>query len=117
MTKTQEPLRLLIVDDSALYRQAISAAVREMPGVQIVGIAKDGREAIEKIQQLDPDVLTLDVEMPEMNGIETLREMNRRRLRSGAIMVSSLTEAGAKVTLDALMEGAFDFIQKPRGGW
>jgi len=109
-------LRLLIVDDSALYRQAITAALRDVEGVQIVGIAKDGQEAIEKMKSLRPDVLTLDVEMPVMNGIETLREMNRRRIGSRAIMVSSLTESGAKVTLEALYEGAFDFIAKPTSG-
>lgn len=112
----QPELRVLIVDDSALYRQAITAALRDVAGVQIVGTAKDGQEAIEKIASLQPDVLTLDVEMPVMNGIETLREMNRKRFSARAIMVSSLTEAGAKVTLDALYEGAFDFIAKPSGG-
>ncbi len=111
-----EPLRVLIVDDSALYRQAISAALDDMAGVRIVGIAKDGRQAIDEIVRLSPDVITLDVEMPNMNGIETLREIHRRKLDVGAIMVSSLTEAGAKVTLQALFEGAFDFIAKPTGG-
>ena len=62
---------------------------------------------------LDPDLLTLDVQMPDMDGIEVLREIKRRRLRSKAIMVSSLTSEGAQVTTDALMEGAFDFILKP----
>lgn len=109
-------LRLLIVDDSALYRQSITAALRGVEGIEIVGTAKDGQDAIEKIQKLSPDVLTLDVEMPIMNGIETLREMNALRLTARAIMVSSLTEVGAKVTLDALYEGAFDFIPKPSGG-
>lgn len=109
-------LRLLIVDDSALYRQAIAAALHDLDGIEIVGIAKDGQDAIEKIQRLSPDVLTLDVEMPVMNGIETLREMNRLRLTARAIMVSSLTREGARVTLDALFEGAFDFIAKPTGG-
>lgn len=109
-------LRLLIVDDSALYRQSITAALRGVQGIQIVGTAKDGQDAIEKIQKLSPDVLTLDVEMPIMNGIETLREMNKLGVAARAIMVSSLTEAGARVTLDALYEGAFDFIQKPSGG-
>lgn len=111
-----KPLRILIVDDSALYRQAITAALHDLEGIEIVGIAKDGKDAIEKIQRLSPDVLTLDVEMPVMNGIETLREMNRLRLTARAIMVSSLTLEGARVTLDALFEGAFDFIAKPTGG-
>ncbi len=110
------PLRVLVVDDSALFRQSISSVLRDIPGVEIVGTARDGVDAIAKIQTLAPDLITLDVEMPNMNGIETLRQMNRLRIKTRAIMVSSLTEAGAKVTLDALFEGAFDFIQKPTGG-
>ncbi len=114
MSETE--LRVLIVDDSALFRQSVASALREIRSVTVVGTAKDGREAIEKVQQLAPDLLTLDVEMPILNGIETLREMKRLRLKSRAIMLSSLTETGAKVTLDALFEGAFDFITKPTGG-
>lgn len=110
------PLRILIVDDSALFRQSVAAVLREVPGVEVVGTARDGVDAIAKMQTLAPELITLDVEMPNMNGIETLREMNRLRIKSRAIMISSLTEAGAKVTLDALFEGAFDFIQKPTGG-
>lgn len=113
---TEVPLRVLIVDDSALFRQSVTAVLRGMAGVEVVGIARDGIEAIEKIQQFQPDVLTLDVEMPNRNGIETLREIQRLRLKSRAIMLSSLTEVGAQVTLDALFEGAFDFITKPTGG-
>jgi two-component system chemotaxis response regulator CheB len=107
------PTRILVVDDSALYRQSIHNVLREVPVASIVGTAKDGVEALEKIEQLDPDLLTLDVQMPDMDGIQVLREMKRRRLRAKAIMVSSLTSEGAKVTTDALMEGAFDFILKP----
>ncbi len=108
--------RLLIVDDSALYRQAISNSLRGEAGVLVVGVAKDGAEALQKIEELDPDLLTLDVQMPGMDGIGVLREMNKRRLRPKAIMVSSLTSEGAQVTTDALLEGAFDFILKPSGG-
>ena len=111
-----DPLKVLIVDDSALYRQSISAAISQIEGIQIVGMANNGAEALEKIRDLQPDLLTLDVEMPIMNGIETLRQMNKHRFAARAIMVSSLTEAGARVTLDALFEGAFDFVAKPRGG-
>ena len=102
-----------MVDDSALYRQSISNVLRGVDEVQTVGIAKNGVDALEKIEKLDPDLLTLDVEMPDMNGIELLREIKRRRLRAKAIMVSSFTSHGAQVTTDALMEGAFDFILKP----
>ncbi len=111
-----EDTRLLIVDDSALYRQAINNALRDEAGVSVVGLAKDGVEALQKIEDLDPDLLTLDVQMPGMDGIGVLREMNKRRLRPKAIMVSSLTSEGAQVTTDALLEGAFDFILKPSGG-
>ncbi len=113
---SDDDLRILIVDDSALFRQSVSMVLAEIPGVKIVGTAKDGQEAVLKAQELEPDLLTLDVEMPVMNGIDTLREIRRLRLKTRAIMLSSLTEAGAKVTLDALFEGAFDFITKPTGG-
>ena len=112
---TGEPTRLLVVDDSALYRQTISNVLRDAPDVSIIGVARDGKDALEKIERLDPDLLTLDVQMPGMDGIAVLREINRRRLRPKAIMVSSLTAEGAKVTTDALLEGAFDFILKPSG--
>ncbi|MCP3903187.1 MAG: chemotaxis response regulator protein-glutamate methylesterase [Planctomycetes bacterium] len=108
--------RLLIVDDSALYRQTVSNVLRDANDVEVVGIAKDGVDALEKIEALDPDLLTLDVQMPDMDGIDVLREINRRQLRPGAIMLSSLTTEGAQVTTDALLEGAFDFILKPTGG-
>jgi two-component system chemotaxis response regulator CheB len=76
-------------------------------------MAKDGLDALAKIESLDPDLLTLDVQMPDMDGIEVLRRIKQLRLRPKAIMVSSLTSQGAQVTTDALMEGAFDFILKP----
>ena len=107
------PTKILVVDDSALYRQSIHNVLREIADVAIVGVANNGVEALEKIEQLDPDLLTLDVQMPDMDGIEVLREMKRRGLRPQAIMVSSLTSVGAQVTTDALLEGAFDFILKP----
>jgi two-component system chemotaxis response regulator CheB len=111
-----EPTRLLVVDDSALYRQAVCNALRDAPEVSVVGVAKGGIDALEKIETLDPDLLTLDVQMPDMDGIGVLREINRRRLRPKAIMLSSLTSEGAQVTTDALLEGAFDFILKPSDG-
>jgi two-component system chemotaxis response regulator CheB len=110
------PTRILIVDDSALYRQFIHNVLREVAEALVVGIAKNGVEALEKIVELDPDLLTLDVRMPDMDGIQVLLEIKRRRLRPKAIMVSSLTTDGAQVTTDALLEGAFDFILKPSGG-
>lgn len=112
---SETPTKILIVDDSALYRQSIKNVLRDSVNVSIVGTAKNGIEALEKIESLDPDLLTLDVQMPDMDGIRLLNELNRRGLRPKAIMVSGFTAEGAQVTTDALMEGAFDFILKPSG--
>lgn len=109
------PLRLMVIDDSALYRQLVRNIVREIPGVEVVGIAKSGQEALTLIDELDPDLLTLDVQMPVVNGIELLRVLKTKRCRARAIMLSSLTANGAQITADALLEGAFDFIHKPSG--
>ncbi len=105
--------RVLIVDDSALYRQMIKNVLKGLEDVEIVGLATTGKDAIERIPELKPDLLTLDVQMPQMNGLEVLSEINRLRLPVKAIMLSSLTSHGAQVTMDALLAGAFDFIQKP----
>ncbi len=111
-----EPTRILVVDDSALYRQTISNVLHQQSDIRVVGKARNGVEALEKIADLDPDLLTLDVQMPDMDGITLLREINRRRLRAKAIMVSSFTSEGAQVTTEALLEGAFDFVLKPATG-
>ncbi len=110
---SERPVRLLVVDDSALYRQLVRNVLREVADVDVVGVAKGGREALEMTSALDPDLLTLDVEMPEINGIEVLRALKKTRSRARAIMLSSLTANGAQITTDALLEGAFDFIHKP----
>lgn len=103
----------MVVDDSALYRQLVRNVLRGVSEVEVVGVACSGREALEKIPEMQPDLLTLDVQMPEMNGLELLHEIKRRRLPIKSIMLSSLTAHGAQVTTDALLAGAFDFIQKP----
>ncbi len=107
------PVRVLIVDDSALYRQTIQNVLRDVDGLRVVGIARNGLEALQKIEECEPDLLTLDVQMPDMDGIQVLHEIKRRRYAVAAIMVSSFTDHGAQVTTDALLEGAFDFILKP----
>lgn len=109
------PLRVLVVDDSALYRQLVRNVLRDVPRVDVVGVAKTGEEALELVEELGPDLVTLDVRMPGLNGIEVLRELKRRRSRTKAVMLSSLTADGAQATTDALLEGAFDFIHKPVG--
>lgn len=111
----EDVIRILVVDDSALYRQLVRNVLRDVPGVEVVGAARGGTEALELVDQLDPELLTLDVHMPDIDGIAVLRELKRRRARARAVMLSSLTADGAQVTTDALLEGAFDFIQKPSG--
>src|SRR5579864_8999669 len=106
-------IRVLIVDDSALVRRLLTDILRADPGIDVVGVAGDAHIAREKIKLLHPDVLTLDVEMPRMDGITFLKNLMRLRPMP-VVMVSSLTERGADVTLDALAIGAVDFLCKPR---
>lgn len=106
-------LKVLVVDDSALYRQLVKNVLKGLPDVDVVGLASSGKEALLKIPELQPDFMTLDVQMPELNGLELLREIKKRRMSVKAIMLSSLTAHGAQATTDALLAGAFDFIQKP----
>jgi two-component system chemotaxis response regulator CheB len=106
-------MRILVVDDSALYRTLVRNVLRDIPGVEVVGVAIDGKDALAKLDQFQPDLLTLDVQMPESNGLEVLRAMKGRKSRARAIMLSSLTSQGAQTTTDALLAGAFDFIHKP----
>jgi len=106
-------LRVLVVDDSALYRQLVKNVLREIPDVEVVGLAGTGTEALERLAEYAPHLLTLDVQMPDMNGLELLRALKKRRSSVKAIMLSSLTGEGTQVTTDALLAGAFDFIQKP----
>ncbi len=109
----RRPVRVLVVDDSALVRALMTELLGADPGIEVVGTASDPYIAREKIKQLTPDVLTLDIEMPRMDGLTFLRNLMRLRPMP-VLMVSSLTESGAKVTLEALALGAVDFIAKPR---
>ena len=106
-------IRVLIVDDSALVRSLLTDILRADPGIEVVGVASDAHIAREKIKALNPDVLTLDVEMPKMDGITFLKNLMRLRPMP-VVMVSSLTERGADVTLDALALGAVDYLSKPK---
>lgn len=108
-----EKIKVLVVDDSALMRQLIAGMIEAQPDMQVVGVASDPYIARDKIKQLNPDVLTLDIEMPRMDGITFLKNIMRLRPMP-VIMVSTLTESGAEVTLEALRIGAFDFITKPK---
>lgn len=105
--------RVLVIDDSALIRQILTEILNRDPAIEVVGVASDPYIARDKIKQLNPDVLTLDVEMPRMDGISFLSNLMRLRPMP-VVMVSSLTEAGADITLQALEIGAVDFVAKPK---
>lgn len=108
-------IRVLIIDDSALMRRMLTEILSAAPDIEVVGTAQDPYVARERIKALDPDVLTLDVEMPRMDGLTFLRNLMRLRPMP-VVMVSSLTAEGAEVTLQALELGAVDFVCKPKGG-
>lgn len=108
-------VRVLVVDDSPTMRQLISAALRRDPEIEVVGSAGDPLEARQAIKALDPDVVTLDVEMPNMNGLEFLEKIMRLR-PTPVVMVSTLTQRGAAATLEALELGAVDCVGKPVAG-
>ncbi|MBI5098481.1 MAG: chemotaxis response regulator protein-glutamate methylesterase [Nitrospirae bacterium] len=104
-------VKVLIVDDSAFMRNTLTSLISDDPEIQVVGIARNGIEAVEKVAQLKPDIVTMDVEMPKMDGIEALKQIMSTN-PVPVIMVSSLTTDSAKVTLEALEIGAVDFIPK-----
>jgi len=106
-------IRLLIIDDSALIRALLTEIFNSSPNIEVVGTAADPYIAREKIKQLAPDVLTLDIEMPRMDGLTFLRNLMRLRPMP-VVMISTLTEQGAEVTLEALKLGAVDFVAKPK---
>jgi two-component system chemotaxis response regulator CheB len=111
-----ETVRVLVVDDSALMRKLIPQILAQDSSIEVVGTAMDGNFGLKKIEELRPQVITLDLEMPGMNGIDTLREI-MRRWRLPVIVVSSHSTAGAAITLKALGLGAFDFVAKPQDVW
>ncbi|MCG5054419.1 MAG: chemotaxis response regulator protein-glutamate methylesterase [Myxococcales bacterium] len=108
-------IKVLVVDDSALVRKLLTAILGNDPELEVVGTAGDPYQARELIKQLHPDVMTLDVEMPRMDGVTFLRNLMRLRPMP-VLMVSSLTDEGADITLEALALGAVDFVSKPKLG-
>jgi len=108
----KKPVRVLVVDDSALMRKLIPRILEQDNSIEVVGTAIDGNFALKKIEDLSPEVITLDLEMPGLNGIDTLKQIMRRG-RLPVIVVSSHSTAGASITLKALALGAFDFVAKP----
>lgn len=106
--------KVLVVDDSAFMRKVIKAVIDEQPDMKVVGTARDGKDAIEKVRSLRPNIVTLDIEMPNMNGLEALKHI-MEKTPTKVIMVSSLTSKNADETIQCLELGAVDFIQKPSG--
>lgn len=109
-------VRVLVVDDSSFFRNRIQEALSSDPRIQIVGTAVDGREAVAKAKELKPDLITMDVEMPQLNGIEAVRQIMRQS-PTNVLMLSSLTHEGARVTLEALEAGAADYLAKDIRAW
>jgi two-component system, chemotaxis family, protein-glutamate methylesterase/glutaminase len=107
------PITVLVVDDSVVMRRLVSDVLASDPEIEVVGTAANGKVALAKIPQLNPDVVTLDVEMPVMNGLETLTALRALYPKLPVIMFSTLTERGASATLDALERGASDYVSKP----
>ncbi len=107
-------LKVLVVDDSAFMRKLISDFLNNEPNIEVIGTARNGQDCLLKLQTLKPDVITMDVEMPIMNGLEALKEINTH-YRIPVIMLSSTTKQGAENTIIAMQAGAVDFIAKPSG--
>ncbi|MEZ0344169.1 MAG: chemotaxis response regulator protein-glutamate methylesterase [Caldimicrobium sp.] len=108
-----DKIRVLVVDDSAIMRKLITDILKKDPQIEIVGQAENGKKAVELAKSLRPDVITLDIEMPEMDGLTALRFLKKEVPSAKVIMFSSLTQEGARATLEALSLGAFDFVPKP----
>src|SRR5690554_2004626 len=105
-------LKVMVIDDSAFIRMIIGEIISQHEDMEVIATAKDGMDALEKLKFVQPDVITLDVEMPKMDGLDTLDNI-RQRYDIPVIMLSSLTDRNSKYTLEALAKGAYDFIEKP----
>src|SRR5579864_5033162 len=106
-------IMVLIVDDSVVVRRLLCDALASAPDIKVAGTASTGAIALARIPQLNPDVITLDIEMPGLNGIQTLLEIRKLYPKLPVIMCSTLTERGAATTLEALAAGASDYVTKP----
>jgi two-component system chemotaxis response regulator CheB len=110
-----DEISVLIVDDSALMRNLIGRMVEDTPGLVVADKAMNGNFALQKIPRVNPDIICLDLEMPEMNGIEFLKERKKQGIEIPVVILSSIAEKGAEITMEALSLGASDFVQKPSG--
>jgi two-component system chemotaxis response regulator CheB len=108
-------LRVLVADDSSVFRRAITDALTSLPDVQVVGSAPNGKIALQKVLDLKPDLLTLDMEMPEMDGLAVLDALKQAGSTTSVMVISAVTLRGGRFTMQALEKGAFDFLTKPQG--
>lgn len=106
-------IRVLVVDDAVVVRRLVTDVLAADPEIEVVGVAANGRIALQKIAQLAPDIITLDIEMPEMDGLTTVTEIRKTWKTLPIIMFSTLTERGAQATMEALARGATDYVTKP----
>ncbi len=111
-----ENIKALVIDDTIVYRKIVGDVLKTIPGVEVVGTANNGKIALSKITTLKPDLITLDIEMPEVSGIEVLRALKDMDRPPVAVMLSTLTQQGSEMTIKALELGAFDFVAKPSEG-
>lgn len=107
------PIRVLVVDDSLVMRSLLRMVLASEPAIELAGMAADGVSALEAIDRIRPDLILLDIEMPRMNGLEVLAELHARKSAAKIIMCSTLTRRGAAITIDALAQGATDYVTKP----
>ena len=108
-------VKVIVVDDSALMRKIISDMINGQEEMEVIDTAKNGQELLMKIARNVPDVITLDIEMPKMDGIETLKQLKKININIPVIMISSVSKAGTESTMESLAQGAFDFVAKPSG--
>ena len=106
-------IAVLVVDDSAVMRRILATVLEKDPEINVIGFASNGLEAIEAVARLKPQVVTLDIEMPKLDGIAALKEIRKFAPRLPVIMFSTLTQSGARAAIDALMSGASDYVGKP----
>jgi len=111
-----EKLKAIVVDDTIVYRKIVGDVLKEIPGVDVVATANNGKIALSKIASLKPDLITLDIEMPEVSGIEVLQALKEQADPPIVVMLSTLTHQGSEMTIKALELGAFDFVPKPDEG-
>lgn len=110
-----QKVSVMVVDDSALMRKMISDMINMEDDMEVIAIARNGEDLLEKLKKQVPDVITLDIEMPKMNGIEALKKIMELKIPTKVIMISSLTQDGAEETMECLENGAIDFVPKPSG--